>query len=77
MSFDLSWDTLTVLKGGMRIHYRGADPPRGSGCTELLRRVVVFNWKKQVVSDLSLGAQSYISRVVPERSYWAVMSTKT
>ena len=36
MSFDLSWDTLAVLEGGMRIHYSGADPARDSGCTELL-----------------------------------------
>ena len=26
MSFDLSWDTLAVLKGGMRIRYSSADP---------------------------------------------------
>ena len=36
MSFDLFWDTLAVLKGGMRIHYSGADPSRDSGCTELI-----------------------------------------
>ena len=33
MGFDLSWDTLAILKGGMRIHKDGADPMRDKGCT--------------------------------------------
>ena len=53
MGFDLSWDTLAILKGGMRIHYGGADPTRDRGCTELLPRIV-FQWNKQA------GAQSCI-----------------
>ena len=77
MSFDLSWDTLAVLKGGMIIHYSGADPSRGSGCTELLPCIVVFNWKKQAACALpQLWVLSHVSMVVPEHSYWAVRSTK-
>ena len=53
MSFDPSWDTLAVLKGGMRIHYSDADPSEDSGCTEPLSCVVVFNWNKEVASALS------------------------
>ena len=41
MSFHLSWDTLAVLKGGMRIPYSGADPTRHRGCTERLPCLVV------------------------------------
>ena len=41
MRFNLSWDTLAVLKGGMSIPYSGADPMRNRGCAELLPRPVV------------------------------------
>ena len=41
MSFDFSWDTLAVLKGGMRIPYSVADPMRNRGRTELLPHLVV------------------------------------
>ena len=36
MGFDLSWDTLAILKRGMRIHY-----------AELLPRIIVFERNKQ------------------------------
>ena len=75
MSFDLSWDTLAVLKGGMRIYHSGADPSRDSGCTELLSCIVASNWNKQAVSALP-WVLSHISMVVPERSCWADRGTK-
>ena len=52
MSFELSWDTLAVLKGGMRIYPSGADPSRDSGYTVLLSCIVASNWNKQAVSAL-------------------------
>ena len=54
MSFDLSWDTIAVLKGGMSIHYSGVDPTRDTcrSCTELLPRIVAFEWNKQAASAL-------------------------
>ena len=58
MSFDLSWDTLAVLKGGMGMYDSGADPTRDRGCTQLLPCVVVFEWNKQ--APLTLGAQSCV-----------------
>ena len=50
MSFDLSLDILAVLMGSMRIHYSGADPSEDRGCTELLPRIVVFEWNKQAAN---------------------------
>ena len=47
MSFDLSWDTLAALKGGIRIHYSGADVMRDR---QLLPRTVVLEWNKQAAS---------------------------
>ena len=51
MGFDLSWNTLAIVKGG--IDYGSADPTRYRGCTELLPRIVVFERNKQAASALS------------------------
>ena len=53
MGFDLSWDTLAILKKGMRIHYVGVDPKRYLDCTELLPRIVVFERNTQAPLDLN------------------------
>ena len=52
VSFDLSWVTFDVLKGGMRIHYNGADPSGDSGCTELLPALLSY-WNEEAASALS------------------------
>ena len=67
MSLDLSWDALAVLKGGMRIHYSGADPSGDSGCPQLFSGVVVFDWNKQTASA-RLWMLSHISVIVSESS---------
>ena len=79
MSFDFSWDTLAVLKGGMRIHYSGAYPTRDSGCTELLPHVVVFNWNKQArLPFLNSGSSvMYLCWYLSALTYWAVRAPKS
>ena len=74
MSFGLPWNTLAVLKGGMRILYSGADPARDRGCTELLPRLVVSGQGASALRQL--WALSHVSMIIYERSYWAVRSTK-
>ena len=72
MGFDLSWDTLAIMKGGMRIHYSGADPTRDRGCTELLPHIVVFKWNEQAESVLpKLWVLSHVSVIIPKCSDWA------
>ena len=60
MSFDLSWDTLAALKGGMRIHNSGADLMRYRDCNELPPSAVVLEWNKQAASALLNSAQPLI-----------------
>ena len=79
-TFDLSYDTLAVLKGGMRIHYNGADSKRDRGCTELLPPpppVVVFDWNKQAESALpQLRVLSHVSVIISGHSDWTIRSIR-
>ena len=74
MSFDLSWDTLAVLKCGMRIRYSGADPTRNSGCTEPC--CILNKQAASAIPQLGSWALSHASMIVSEHSYWAIRSTK-
>ena len=69
MSFPLTWDSLAVLKGGMKIPYSGADPTRNRDCT-----YCILN--KQAASALPQlwTLCSHASIIVSERSYWAIRS---
>ena len=62
MGFDLPWEVLATLEGGMRIHYGGANPPGNRGCSKLLTHIIILKGNKQAASGLSqLWVLSHVS----------------